>query len=198
MRKQTLIEAVRALIAMRDPKAPRILLRKAVREEAERIVLAAEMHAAEMLKLGGDYSGSTERHVRWGEMAGARTETSEGGRYSRSCKYRKISATHTVTLSFEGVVVVHRNPEAVQLSRMAGHRLLDLGEPVKKGVYPCVYVQPNHKQIESVEGWLAIAGPACAIVPRSAHPPEKVLKLARRKCKAMITRRLTEGFLAAA
>lgn len=147
--------ALRASEAAREafqalPKARRDFA-ETTRKAAEEIALAAARCS------GGYYSGETTRCVGWATgpwtdkqmLATARTVTSEGNRYSRSCKYSKTDAAHVVTLDPRHV---HALVEAQSLRQHSVRDRLELIALAPDG--RARWVTSSGKRILWQEGWI--------------------------------------------
>ncbi len=153
-------------------------LPKDCRLRAARIVADAEQIGLTAARLGGDYSGSTRHLVTWGNRPDACTSTDRGDRYSRSCKYSKTDADHTVTLTAAGAVGMHLHPEVVAASVRDGLHVIALGDPDKAGAIPATWVRTSGKQIVAETGWIARCG---STIYHSTESAAKALAGAERK-----------------
>jgi hypothetical protein len=101
-------------------------------------------------RLGGSYSGATRIAAQWGEQATARTTTDTGGRYSRSCIYRKTDAKHIITLSADTTPYLMQSERIRIASAAEGLRLISL-TPAGE----CTWVRAKGKALVSEAGWIA-------------------------------------------
>jgi hypothetical protein len=101
-------------------------------------------------RLGGSYSGATRIAAQWGEQAAARTTTDTGGRYSRSCIYRKTDAKHIITLSADTTPYLMQSEHIRVASSAEGLRLISL-TPAGQ----CTWVRSKGKALVSEAGWIA-------------------------------------------
>ena len=106
-------------------------------------------------RLGGDYSGGTTHRVSWGAAPSAGTTTDSGERYSRGCTWRKTDATHSVTISPEGVVDLLDSPALRAESSREGLPLISYTADTGAAVW----VEARNKRLVAVAGWVcAVAG----------------------------------------
>jgi hypothetical protein len=105
-------------------------------------------------RLGGIYSGSTDREVIWGDCSSARTVTSDGDRYSRSCKYSKKDATHEVTITIDGIVDLVDAPALAAASASEGLPLISYHAATGEAVWAVV----RNKRLATERGWVATDG----------------------------------------
>jgi hypothetical protein len=131
-------------------------LPKARRDFAEGQIKLAVDAANWAAELGGEYSGRTETAVEWRCFAGAKTETSYGDKYSRSCPYSKTDATHTVSIDARRIHLLTR--EIVQASRRLGKVVIALDEDGR-----CTWVRASNKQLVAENGYLAVEGDQIAL-----------------------------------
>ena len=127
---------------------------KAQRDYAARAVLDAVAMGEAAGRLGGIYSGSTDREVIWGECASARTVTSGGDRYSRSCKYSKTDARHEVTISVDGMIDLVDAPALAAASASEGLPLISYHATTGEAVWAIV----RNKRLATERGWIATDG----------------------------------------
>jgi hypothetical protein len=100
---------------------------KARREAAKTLHDSTLTYARDIARrLGGSYSGATRIAAQWGEQATARTTTDTGGRYSRSCIYRKTDAKHLITLSADTAPYLMQSERIRIASAAEGLRLISL------------------------------------------------------------------------
>lgn len=123
------------------------------REAAISVKASAEdlaMRAAK--RCGCDYSGQTTHTVAWGLATGAETILTTGGRYSRSCKYSKTNARHTITLTAVDVIGLTdlANSNIVAVSAQEGLPLVALHSDGR-----CAWVVSKRKAIALQHGWVA-------------------------------------------
>ena len=133
---------------------------KAQRDYAASAVSAAIAIGESASRLGGSYSGSTEREVIWGDRAYARTVTSDGDRYSRSCKYSKTDATHEITISVDGMVdlvdAILLPSRTMLSSASAGEGLPLISYHAATG--EAIWAVVRNKRLATERGWLAVDG----------------------------------------
>lgn len=106
------------------------------------------------VRLGGFYSGSTDRSVTWGADLAARTVTSDGDRYSRRCTYKKTDARHEVVITADGMVDLIDSPELVAASSDEGLPLVSY----RAATGAAAWVVVRHKRLAIERGWVATAG----------------------------------------
>lgn len=119
------------------------------RDLARATVKQAEEIGHVAVRLGDYYSGNTSFHVQWGDSSRAWTETGYGDQYSRSCKYHKTNATHTVKLCPSGVVELVENAALRASSAADGLHLIDL-----RADGAAVWVRSKGKAIVAESGWI--------------------------------------------
>jgi len=132
-------------------KIPKV--RRDFAESQIKLAVDAANFAAE---LGGEYSGENQNSVEWRGFAGAKTETSYGDKYSRSCPYSKTDATHTVSINPGRIHLLTR--EIVQASKRMGKVVIALDEDGH-----CTWVRCSNKAIVAENGWLAAEGDQIAL-----------------------------------
>lgn len=120
-----------------------------VPERIERLYDEATKMADGIASLGERYSGETSRRVVWGDKASAQTQTSDGDRYSRSCKYSRTDATHTVTLDPYRVEHLIERKRLRELSAEDGLHLIALDPDGA-----AVWVKKHNKSLKSEAGWV--------------------------------------------
>jgi type II secretory pathway pseudopilin PulG len=128
-------------------------LPKARRAAASAAKEAAENHAYRAAKRqGSEYSGDTTHLVNWGLETAAETVLTQGGRYSRSCKYSKTNARHTITLTAADVIGLTDpvNSDVVEVSTRDGLPLVALYSDGR-----CSWVVTKRKSIALQQGWVA-------------------------------------------
>jgi hypothetical protein len=131
-------------------------LPKPRREFAEGQIKLAVDAANWAAELGGEYSGQTHTTIEWRSFAGAKTETSYGDKYSRSCPYSKTDAVHTVSIDAGRIHLLTR--EVVQASRRMGKVVIALDEDGR-----CTWVRVSNKQLVTENGYLAVEGDQIAL-----------------------------------
>jgi hypothetical protein len=149
-------EAQTALDAMLTAEAEWKKIPKARRDFAEAKIKLAVDAANWAAELGGNYSGQTETAVEWRSFAGAKTETSYGDKYSRSCPYSKTDAVHAVSIDAGRIHLLTR--EIVQASRRLGKVVIALDEDGR-----CTWVRCSNKQLVAENGWIAVEGDQIAL-----------------------------------
>lgn len=127
---------------------------KSQRDYAIAAVNSAVALGEAAVRLGGSYSGSTDRSVAWGDALVARTVTSDGDRYSHRCTYRKTDARHEVTLTPEGVVDLVASPELIAASSDEGLPLI----AYNAATGAAAWVTVRNKRLTAERGWIATAG----------------------------------------
>jgi hypothetical protein len=132
-------------------KIPKV--RRDFAESQIKLAVDAANWAAE---LGGEYSGQTQTAVEWGSFAGAKTETSYGDKYSRSCPYSKTDAVHAVSIDARRIHLLTR--EIVQSSNRIGKVVIALDEDGH-----CTWVRCSNKAIVAENGWIAVEGDQIAL-----------------------------------
>ena len=155
-------EAQASLDAMLIAEAEWKKIPKARRDSAEGQIKLAIDAANWAAKLGGEYSGQTRTAVEWRSFAGAKTETSYGDKYSRSCPYSKTDATHTVSIDARRIHLLTR--EIVQASKRLGKVVVALDEDGR-----CTWVRCSNKQLVAENGWLAVEGDQIALSSTSLN-----------------------------
>jgi hypothetical protein len=135
--------SAKARTSWKRTPAPRRALSHSTVQQAEEIGRAATT-------LGDHYSGNTSFRVTWGDSSHAWTETGYGDQYSRSCKYHKTNATHTVQLCPAGVVELVENAALRASSAADGLHLIDL-----RADGAAVWVRSKGKSIVAESGWIA-------------------------------------------
>lgn len=135
----------------RLPKSRRGLA-LATKTNAERIGKTAA-------EIGESYSGKTTCSATWTDKPepSAITSTGYGDRYSRSCKYSKTDADHTVHLSPDWSPLLVERPEIVQLSARDGLPLIGIAADGRV----CWVKRGRGKSITSEIGWIANFGALC-------------------------------------
>ena len=143
---------ITAAQASRDAAAALARIPRPRRDAAGAAVTFAEQHAIEAARrMGGHYSGATSYAVRWHaspQPATAHTSTDKGEQYSRSCKYSKTDARHSVTLDTSGISLLASSP-LVALSARDGLPLVSL-----RGDGSAVWIVSRGKQIGAQAGWI--------------------------------------------
>jgi hypothetical protein len=133
---------------------------KAQRDYAAAAAATATGLGQAAARLGGIYSGSTDREVIWGDCASARTATSDGDRYSRSCKYSKTDARHEVTISVDGIVdlvdALLLPSRTMLASASAAEGLPLISYHAATG--EATWVVSRNKRLATERGWVATDG----------------------------------------
>jgi hypothetical protein len=129
----------------------------AKRNECEALHKWLKEYGINIAKIGGDYSGNVSHYVYFGDNAGAGTVTGDGGKYSRSCQYSKISADHCVTFNYNNAHILKKNEDLVNMSKKDYLYLIEL-IPLKSGTFKATWVRTKGKQIVSESGWVARMG----------------------------------------
>jgi hypothetical protein len=133
---------------------------KAQRDYAARAASAAVAIGEAASRLGGSYSGSTDREVVWGDSESARTVTIDGDRYSRSCKYSKTNARHEITISVDGIVdlidavLLPSRTMLASASAAEGLPLISYHADTGEASWAVV----RNKRLAAERGWVAIDG----------------------------------------
>lgn len=156
-------------------------LAKSQRDYAVNAVDFASRLASDTMWFGGIYSGHTERSWKWGAAADASTSTTRGDRYSSRCSYNKTDATHTVTLSADGIIDLVDNPDIVATSRGEGLPLIAWCERTGKATWVVV----KNKRLVAVTGWLAVhrAGDSTVVIYHSTTSCDHAAWGLRRKIR---------------
>lgn len=107
-----------------------------------------------LARKGGIYSGNVKHEVRFETNLGACAQTyvSFGEKYSKSSKYSKNNALHSICLNCNGLVFLYDNQELLSLAHNLGVNLISLKEGGE-----AVFFKVNNKQITYFNGWFAFS-----------------------------------------
>lgn len=144
-----IVQAKNALESQKQAETKWKCLSPSDRETARKMHSAAVEIGNAIATLGERYSGETSRKVVWGEKAGAYTQTSDGDRYSRSCKYSRTDAVHTVSLDSYRVEHLIEQKRLRELSSEDGLHLIALDPDGA-----AVWAKKHNKSLKSEAGWI--------------------------------------------
>lgn len=125
-----------------------------------------------------EYSGETRTEILYGKPS-AKTLTRKGEKYGGYSPYKKIDATHIITVHPDWFHRVHRRG----LDFVGGMLTLDV-EPYSEGgytVYRATWLRSKHKRLSAEQGYIALGDSGAAHARTAAG------------AKALLTRRKTES-----
>ena len=123
---------------------------KPQRDYATATALTALGIAGHAARFGGRFSGETRYVAAWGPATTARTTKTKGDQYSRRCTYKKTDATHSVTVTAEGIVDLIDAPNISAESDAEGLALIAYTAATGKAIW----VEEKAKSIRAVSGWI--------------------------------------------